>query len=200
MGLREGEGEKHAGSAVSDGETGEAAEDGEDDAFGEELTDDAYALGAEGGADGHLRASAHATNEQEVRDVGAGDEEDESGDPLEQLERRGVVFLHRLDASAGRDEAGVDLGQAFGVFGALVVLVVCGEGLAEGDVDLLFESLLIGRRGSDTRFEAADDIEPPSPGVVGELRIGEWNSADDGKVVFGWSAGEAVSEEALRGD
>ena len=71
---------------VSDYEAGDAADYGEDEAFGKELADDAGARCAERRAEGHFGSAAHAADEEEISDVGAGDEEDEAGDPHEHVE------------------------------------------------------------------------------------------------------------------
>ena len=47
----------------------------EQHAFGEQLADDAAAAGADGGADGDLARAAGGARQQQVGDVGAGDQQ-----------------------------------------------------------------------------------------------------------------------------
>ena len=190
----EGEREQHAGSRVGDDDAGDAAECGEDEAFGEELPDDAPPRGAEGGADGHLGAAGHAANEQQIGDVGAGDEQDESGDPGEQMQVRGVPLLHGLDPGACGGEGGVGFGELFLTARALEVLAG-GVGLAQEGVDLLLELRGYGYSG----LWAADDVEPALGGVVYVGCVGEQGRGLDGEIEVWRGAGDAVAEEALGG-
>src|SRR5437868_10324615 len=65
--------------AVVGGDEAEGASaDGDDEGFAEKLLDDARAGCAHGGADGDLFAPGEGAGEDEVGDIGAGDEEDES--------------------------------------------------------------------------------------------------------------------------
>ena len=82
----EGEGDDGFDAEVRDGESGDAAEDGEEDAFGEGLADEALARRAEGKADGGLGAARGSAGEEEVGDVGAGDEENEAADGEQDVE------------------------------------------------------------------------------------------------------------------
>ena len=61
-------------SPLGDEETGGAAHDGEEKALGEQLADDAQAAGAQGGTDGDFFFARGGAGEQEVGDVGAGDQ------------------------------------------------------------------------------------------------------------------------------
>ena len=106
----EGHGERACASGVSDEEAGNAAESRENDTLGEELADDAGARGAKGGAEGHFRFAAHAADEEEIGDVGAGDEEDESGDPHEHVEV-GFVLSWRPECRRRRGEDDVSFGE-----------------------------------------------------------------------------------------
>jgi hypothetical protein len=78
----------------------------QDEALEHELADDAAAAGAERGAHGDLVAARGAAREQQVGDVGAGDEEDEHDRDHEhdqrRAHRRGVRLVERehLDAAA----------------------------------------------------------------------------------------------------
>ncbi len=97
--------------AIGHAQPGDAAEAGEQNAFGEQLADDAAALRAEGGADGHLRAAAHAADEQQVGDVGAGDEKDQCRRSTSGDEAETCTVLQLLDARAARRENDVAFGQ-----------------------------------------------------------------------------------------
>jgi hypothetical protein len=80
------------------------AEQGEDQTLGEELPDDAPAIRAERGPNGNLALSGRAARQQQVRDVGARNQEherdrareDEKGGPV--LARQ--LFVERNDARA----------------------------------------------------------------------------------------------------
>jgi hypothetical protein len=81
------------------------ARQGQQDAFGEELADDASASGADGDADGDLPAACHGAGQQQVGDVGAGDQQHET-DRAHQTQKRGAHiadhgFTERIDAEAG---------------------------------------------------------------------------------------------------
>ena len=87
-----------------------AAEDSDQDAFGEELADEAGPAGAEGGADGDFFLASGGAGEQEVGDVGAGDEQHEA-DRAEQHEHGAadIAYDHFLDADDGHAEGAVPL-------------------------------------------------------------------------------------------
>jgi hypothetical protein len=98
-------GEQRAHAHIAEDEAEDAAGDGEDDAFGEELADDAGAAGAHGGTDGEFTLAAGGPDEQEIGDVGAGDEQDEA-DGSEQDKERGARVgddgvAQGLDAESG---------------------------------------------------------------------------------------------------
>ena len=192
--IGEGEREQYVRSGIGDGETEQAAEAGEKNAFGEQLADDAAALRTERRADGHLGAAAHAADEQQIGNVGAGDEKNESGDPLQQVEMILVVVLHVLDAgAAGREH---DVRTAENLFARSV-----GERLERSE--LLPEQgagfgLQCGRWKS--RLDAADDVGPLN--VSGSLKYGApltspWTSWAGNS----WAgAGKAIAVEALGRD
>ncbi|MGA3213003.1 MAG: hypothetical protein ABSD20_16985, partial [Terriglobales bacterium] len=66
------------------------------------------AFGAQCGAQADLGAAAHAAGQQQIGNIGAGDQEDESGDDHKQAEVGRVIFLQVLDASAAGREHDVD--------------------------------------------------------------------------------------------
>ncbi len=102
--------DEQARAAIGDGETGESAEDGENHAFGESLAHETAAGRAECGTDGGLRLARGGADEHEVGEVGAGDEQDEGGDPHGEVEAVFEVVLHLLDAAA----AGREVERLFG--------------------------------------------------------------------------------------
>src|SRR6266851_3833198 len=79
------------GEVEDGGEGATEAEDGsgsgEDEGFSEELADDAAACGSECGAHGELLGARGCAGEQEVREVDADDEKDESDGSPEDDER-----------------------------------------------------------------------------------------------------------------
>src|SRR5260370_21902668 len=67
---------KNAQRAISEAHTDGAAEQAENDAFEQKIRSDASAAGAQGGADGELLTAAFDADEQQIGDIGAGDQED----------------------------------------------------------------------------------------------------------------------------
>ncbi len=112
--MRAVEGERDDGldSEKGDDQAGEAAEDGEDDAFGEGLADEPLARGSEGEANRGLGAARGSASEQQIGDVGAGDEQDQAADGEQDMQAVGVVGLHDADACACGHDVDVLLGQA----------------------------------------------------------------------------------------
>ena len=80
-----------------EGQSDSAAQESEDGAFGEELLSETFAAGAERGPERHFLLARGGAGEQEISDVGAGDEEHHD-DRGEQREKRsanvgdGVLF------------------------------------------------------------------------------------------------------------
>jgi hypothetical protein len=77
---------------------------GEEDALGEELPDDAAAARAEGDADGDLAPARGGAREQQVGDVGAGDEQHAADGSEEDVDRRAHV-ADDLVAERDQDDA-----------------------------------------------------------------------------------------------
>src|SRR5215831_2614688 len=71
-----------------------ASSDGEQKAFGEHLTEDAHASRAEGEANAHFALAAAGASEQEVGEIGAGKEQDESGERDEHIDGLGQVAAY----------------------------------------------------------------------------------------------------------
>ncbi len=91
-------------SPVGHEQTGERAQAGEEHGFGEQLGDELPAAGAQGQTDAHLHATARATHEQEIRDVGARDEQHDRGDAEQHEQRRLRVPVHRALSPRARGE------------------------------------------------------------------------------------------------
>ena len=83
---------------IGDEQASESAGDGQQQAFGERLADDVRARGSDGEAEGGLRAAGHAASEEQVGEVGAGNQQDGGADTEEDLEAAAVLFLHFGDA------------------------------------------------------------------------------------------------------
>ena len=189
--IRKGERQQRVRSEIGDGEAEQAAHTREKNAFRKKLAHDTAALRAKRRADGKLRAAAHAAHQQQVGDIGAGDEKDQRGDPLQQLQVVLVTVLHVLDTAAAGSEHHMGAGE--NLLGALI-----GKCLERGK--LLLEQRaglsLEGRQGS-SRLNAADDVGPLRVG------IGEVRCADDcihrihGKEVLGRIGIDAVPVESL---
>ena len=109
------DGEQRANADVADNEAEDAAGEGEHEALGEQLANDAGATSAHGGADGELALAAGGTDQEQVGDIGAGDEQNEA-DGSEQNQQRGASagndgVAQRLHAEAG---LGIGIGSSGG--------------------------------------------------------------------------------------
>ena len=118
-----------------------AAQTGEEKALDQELAHDVAAPGAEGQAHRDLAFARSGSGQQQVRDVGAGDEQDESDHPRENEERGRELLPQRREAAKAREHLEL-LGQeaiakARGRVGHLAELVL---------VDLTVEHLQARRR------------------------------------------------------
>ncbi len=101
------EGDEGAGGGEGDAESEEAAGEGEEEGFDEALADDACAAGAEGEASGDFALAGGGAGEEEVGEVGAGDEKNENDDSHEDLERVAVLAAQGGDALRGGDRGTV---------------------------------------------------------------------------------------------
>ena len=108
----------HAGRG--DQQAGQPARAGEQERLGEELPHQPGGAGADGGADRHLAAPADGAGEQEVRDVGAGDEQHEADgadeDPQRTADLADDLLAQRHDAErqlpVGRIDGGMLAAEA----------------------------------------------------------------------------------------
>ena len=90
-----GEGERHAD---------DAAEQGEHRAFSEYLRYLTRPRRAEGGLHGGMLAPARRSNQHQVGNVGAGNQQHEARNPHEQLQSGFISVAHRLHARSARRE------------------------------------------------------------------------------------------------
>ena len=97
---------------IGDDQAGDAAEHGEHDAFGERLADEPSARCAEGEPDRGLRAARGSASQQQIGDVGAGNEQHQAADGEQDAQAVAVVGFHDADAGAGGNDLDDLLGQA----------------------------------------------------------------------------------------
>ena len=81
--IGKGERQQRVRSEIGDNEAEQAAYTREKNAFRKKLAHNAAALRAKCCADAKLRAAAHAAHQQQVGDIGASDEKNQRGDPLQ---------------------------------------------------------------------------------------------------------------------
>ncbi len=84
---------------MGDEESTGGGQNGEDHAFGDELLHEAAAAGADGDAHGHFMAAGERSDQEQIADVGAGDEEhknDHGEHDAESGEQRAGVVERRL--------------------------------------------------------------------------------------------------------
>ena len=93
-----------------------AAERGEHDVLGEELADQTPAPAAERGADRHLARPPAAAREQQVRDVRAGDQQDEADRAEQERQQRARV----LDVRVARRLQADGVARVVGVLASLL--------------------------------------------------------------------------------
>src|SRR5262249_21008624 len=98
------DGEQGADAEHADHQAQNTADNREQNAFGEKLADDTASAGSDRGTDGDFAGSAGGSGELKVRDVGAGDQQNESDCAQENIEGGFHVahddFLHWLDREA----------------------------------------------------------------------------------------------------
>ncbi len=97
----EGEREQQTRRADRDDESGDPAGDGEQDALDERLRHDLPARRAHREPQAVWPRRATRAGEQQVRDVGAGDQEHQPAHAEENLQAASVLLLHDADAGAG---------------------------------------------------------------------------------------------------
>jgi hypothetical protein len=69
---------QNPGPGVPEGDAQDSAEGREENAFGQQLADQGAARSSQGGADGELLFPADRARKQQIRDVGASDQQDQA--------------------------------------------------------------------------------------------------------------------------
>ena len=90
---------------------GNAAAHRQEHAFRESLGNNLPPRGANGHAYGGLAATRHRASQQQVRDIGAGNQQHQAADGEQDLQAAPVLFLHLGDAGAGGDNIDHLLGK-----------------------------------------------------------------------------------------
>ena len=192
----EGEREQEPRGAHRDDEAHDAAADGQQDAFDERLRDDLRSRRADRHPYCRLRPPRDRSREQQVRDVGAGDQQHEPAHGHQQLQAAGVLLFHDPDAGAGRDDRDRLLRQQ--------VLDVRQPVRRPARVtrDPLAQDVGEPWRDAVSRgagLEAADDAQPGGDRLA-QQRVG----AGDHRFVLkrdpevGWVVAQRIAEEARR--
>jgi len=145
-----------------------SGKEGEEKALGEHLLEDAGAGGAKSEAHGEFAAAARGAREQEIGDVGAGDEEHEA-DGADEHEQSGANVASELIAES--DGVGAD----FGVGVRVLLFELFGD---DGEIG-------VGGGEGDAEFEARDDLKIVVA-AVGQFLLGEADRNPD----FGFTVGE----------
>jgi hypothetical protein len=113
----EREREQQARRADGDDESRDAPRDREENTLGERLRHDLPARCAQCQPDRRLSPPRDPAGEQQVRDIGTGDEKHQPADTQENLQAASVLFLHDADAGAGRHDGDDLLRQRLDDFG-----------------------------------------------------------------------------------
>jgi len=147
-----------------EGDPHDPPEKGQGSALDQHLHDLPRARRAQGGAKGNLLPAARRPHQHEIRDVGAGDQQDEAGDPEQQMQARLILIPHHLDSCATgrqmqrllRDQrplGGIELGNR------------AQEPLPQFHLQAGLDGLWIGPGG-----DAADQVEPIRVGKIQQRR------------------------------
>ena len=104
-------------ATIGDDESCKSPGDRQQNAFGQGLGDDLAPGGSNGHAQGGLAAAGDRANEQEVGDVGAGDEQHQAADRQQNLQAATVLFFHDRDTGTGGHHIDDLLGQVMDDFG-----------------------------------------------------------------------------------
>jgi len=134
----------------------DAAREGQQQGFDDQGAQQAGARGAEGGAHGELAGSGHRAGEQEIGQVGAGDEQHEAGEAQQHAENaRAIVGCDGdVDGKGAPGGSGVDGGK------------VGSEAATEVDDEA------VGLRAGERAGATPDEADPRGP-PVGRLLFGE---------------------------
>ena len=107
----EGESKEQAGGTGGDDESGHSPGDGKEDALDERLRHDLPARGSHRQPDGGLAAPRDGTTEQQIGDIGAGDEQNQAAHAEKNLQAAPVPLLHHPDARASGHDRDDLLGE-----------------------------------------------------------------------------------------
>src|SRR5438128_919896 len=99
----------------------EAAGSGEEQAFGEQLPDDATSGGAHGGAEGEFLGALRGEGEQEICNVGAGDEKNQGDDHHQDGEGFLISSAQTGDTFIGWRDFDTGATDVLTAFGSVVV-------------------------------------------------------------------------------
>ena len=137
-----------------EGDAERAADQGEDQALGKELPDDARAPRTERLANSKFACACGRAGEQEIGDVGAGDEQDQRNDGHEDLQRLREFAPQRREAVGHGGERDVRPGQ-------LVEISLAEVRIGEAARDLLQKQVDVGGGPlhGDAGFETAHEVE-----------------------------------------
>ena len=102
-GAGKGQRQQQPGGADRDGQADDAAEHGQQHALEQRLRDDLPARGAERQPDRGLAATRDGAGQQQVGDVGAGDQQHQRAHAEQDAQAAAVLLAHDADAGAGRD-------------------------------------------------------------------------------------------------
>jgi len=147
---------------VGDGDTTEAADNGDGNAFGEHLPDEAAAAGAEGAAQSNLARPLGTAGEEQVGDVGTGDQQHEPDGTEQQVQRLGHLPHGRLPQRHQRHGAQGTVGTEVTV--GILVGALRGEG-----IDLLLGD--VNRRAVGKAAGHRHDMEPHRVAPLGIVGI-----------------------------
>ena len=104
-------GKEERSASIGKEESGETAEDSKKKTFGEKLADDSAARSAEGCANRHFEFPLSAADEEQVGDIGAGDQQNEAGNELQQAQIGSVLGAHEENARTPGSQNHVGFGK-----------------------------------------------------------------------------------------
>ena len=169
-------------------------ENRQEHAFCDDLPNQPAAWRAQGHANGRLKACGGAARQQQVRNVGAGDQQHQAGNDHQQVQTFRAVLLEVGGPALGgrnHDVLLLDLRAVLGRevrLGAQPVLELCGD-------------LRLNARRIRPRLQAPDDVEPVHSRAVQQCglpivgRLGGQRQPEIGRIRT-----QLISEESRRGD
>ena len=147
----------------------DAAANREQDALRERLHNDLPGSGADGQPHGRLAATSNAASEQQIRDVGTGDQQHQAAHEEQDLQAATVFFFHHCDTSP----RGYHVDDLFGKHADDVVHPV------RGVAGIVLQPLAENSReagghpvGRSSRTETPDHAEPGRDGLTQQATFG----------------------------